>query len=125
MAATATMTDSAVPPPTTTRCSASSGSHCEDTAMKLLYVTAFLLVSRVASADVCKLAINATDQMRFEQQTLQVESQCTEVEVTLHNTGKLPVNIMGHNWILTKTADVAAVANAGIRAGLANNYQVP
>ena len=65
--------------------------------MKLLYLTAFLLLSRVASADVCKLAISATDQMRFEQQTLQVESQCTEIEVTLRNSGKLPANIMGHD----------------------------
>jgi azurin len=93
--------------------------------MKLLYITAFLLVSRVASADVCKLAISATDQMRFEQQTLQVEAQCTEIEVTLHNSGKLPANIMGHDWVLTKTSDMASVANAGMGAGLANNYQKP
>jgi len=93
--------------------------------MKILYITAFLLVSRVASADVCKLAISATDQMRFEQQTLQVDAHCTEVEVTLHNTGKLPASVMGHDWVLTKTADVASVANAGMSAGLANNYQKP
>src|ERR1700682_879611 len=93
--------------------------------MKLLYITAFLLVSRVASADVCKLAISATDQMRFEQQTLQVDAQCTDVEVTLRNSGKLPANIMGHDWVLTKTADVASVANAGMGAGLTNNYQKP
>src|SRR6202043_1729017 len=67
----------------------------------------------------------ATDQMRFEQHTLQVESQCTEVEVTLHNTGKLPANIMGHDWVLTKTSDVSSVANAGMGAGAANNYQKP
>jgi len=93
--------------------------------MKLLYVTAFLLVSRMASADVCNFDVSATDQMRFEQQTLQVDSQCTEVEVTLHNTGKLPANVMGHDWVLSKTSDVAAVANAGMGAGLANNYQKP
>jgi len=93
--------------------------------MKLLYITAFLLVSRVASADVCKLAVSATDQMRFEQQTLQVDAQCTDVEVTLHNSGKLPANIMGHDWVLTKTSDMASVANAGMGAGLANNYQKP
>ena len=93
--------------------------------MKLLYITAFLLASRVASADVCKLAISATDQMRFEQQTLQVDAQCTDVEVTLHNSGKLPANIMGHDWVLTKTADMTSVANAGMGAGLANNYQKP
>jgi azurin len=93
--------------------------------MKLLYITALLLASHVAAANVCPLTINATDQMRFEQQTLQVDGQCTEVEVTLHNSGKLPANIMGHDWVLTKTADVAAVANAGMGAGLANNYQKP
>jgi azurin len=93
--------------------------------MKWLCTTALLLVTRLAAADVCQLNINATDQMRFEQQTLQVDAQCTEVEVILHNTGKLPANIMGHDWVLTKTADVASVANAGIGAGLANNYQKP
>jgi len=93
--------------------------------MKWLCMTALFLISRVSVADVCQLNINATDTMRFEQQTLQVESQCSEVEVTLHNTGKLPVSAMGHDWVLTKTADVAAVANAGMSAGLANNYQKP
>src|SRR5882762_11220020 len=100
-------------------------SQCEATTMKLLYITAFLLVSQAATAEVCRLTINATDQMRFEQQTLQVDGQCTEVEVTLHNSGKLPANIMGHDWVLTKTADVVSVANAGMGAGLANNYQKP
>jgi azurin len=93
--------------------------------MKWLCTAAFVLISPVAMADVCQLNINATDMMRFEQQTLQVDPQCTEVEVTLHNTGKLPVSAMGHDWVLTKTADVAAVANAGMGAGLANNYQKP
>ena len=93
--------------------------------MKLLYIAAFLLISHAASAEVCKLSISATDQMRFEQQTLEVAGQCTEVEVTLHNAGKLPANVMGHDWVLTKTADVASVANAGMEAGLANNYQQP
>ena len=93
--------------------------------MQWICTTAFLLISRIAMADVCQLNINATDLMRFEQQTLQVEPQCTDVEVTLHNTGKLPVSAMGHDWVLTKTGDVAAVANAGVAAGLANNYQKP
>ena len=32
---------------------------------------------------------------------------------------------MGHDWVLVKTADLSAVAQAGIAAGLANNYLVP
>jgi azurin len=93
--------------------------------MKWLCTAVFVLISPLAMADVCQLKINATDTMRFEQQSLQVDPQCTEVEVTLHNTGKLPVSAMGHNWVLAKTADVAAVVNAGMGAGLVNNYQKP
>jgi len=93
--------------------------------MRWIGVTALLLVSRLAAAQVCPLSISATDLMRFEQQTLQVDRQCTEVEVTFHHTGKLPASAMGHDWVLTKTADVASVANAGMNAGLANNFQKP
>jgi azurin len=93
--------------------------------MKWLYLPAALLLSTLARAEVCELDINATDLMRFEQQSLQVPPQCTEVHVTLHHTGKLPANAMGHDWVLTKTADVAAVASAGMNAGLANNFQKP
>jgi azurin len=32
---------------------------------------------------------------------------------------------MGHNWTLVKTADVNAVANDGLSAGLPNNYIKP
>ena len=93
--------------------------------MKYLIVAALLFLARVAAADVCPLTIDATDDMRFEQDSLQVGTRCTDVEVTLHHTGKLPAHIMGHNWVLTKTADVAAVANAGINTRLANSFQRP
>lgn len=93
--------------------------------MTRIYIAALLLLPSAAMADICQLDVHATDLMRFEQQTLRVESQCTEVEVTLHHTGKLPAIAMGHNWVLSKTADVASVANAGSTAGRANNYQKP
>jgi azurin len=32
---------------------------------------------------------------------------------------------MGHDWVLTKTSDVSSVVNAGMSAGVANNYQKP
>jgi azurin len=93
--------------------------------MKLMCATALIFLVRVAAADVCQISIEATDQMRFEEQTLPVASDCSEVEVTLRNTGKLPASVMGHDWVLTKTSDVASVANAGMSAGAANNYQMP
>src|SRR5882762_9824295 len=93
--------------------------------MKLVCVTGLIFLARVAAADVCQVTIEATDQMRFEEQTLPVASDCSEVEVTLRNTGKLPASVMGHDWVLTKTSDVSSVANAGMGAGVANNYQKP
>lgn len=93
--------------------------------MKWINIAVLFLAPSAAMADTCQLNINATDLMRFEQQTLQVEPQCTAVEVTLHHIGKLAANAMGHDWVLTKSADIAAVANAGLSAGLANSFQKP
>ena len=78
-----------------------------------------------AADKVCKLAIAGNDAMQFDKKELDVAADCTQVELTLTHTGKLPAAAMGHNWVLVKTADVTAVANAGMSAGLANNYLTP
>src|SRR5260370_30713773 len=93
--------------------------------LKLVGVAGLIFPARAAAADVCQVTIEATDQMRYEEQTLPVASDCSEVEVTLRNTGKLPASAMGHDWVLTRTSDVSSVANAGMGAGVANNYQKP
>lgn len=93
--------------------------------IKLMSATGLFLLARVAAADVCQVTIEATDQMRYDEQTLPVGSDCSEVEVTLRNTGKLPASAMGHDWVLTKSSDVSSVAAAGMSAGAANNYQKP
>ncbi len=53
---------------------------------------------------------------------MKVGADCTSVEVTLKHIGKLPAASMGHNWVLTTTADANAVGNDGLGAGLAANY---
>jgi azurin len=78
-----------------------------------------------AADKVCKLEISGNDAMQYDKKELDVAADCTEVEVTLTHTGKLPAAAMGHNWVLVKTADVTTVANAGMSAGLANNYLTP
>jgi azurin len=75
-----------------------------------------------AADKVCKLEIAGTDQMSFDKKELVVAPDCTSVELTLKHVGKLPAQAMGHNWVLTKTADVAGVANDGMGAGLAKQY---
>ena len=76
-----------------------------------------------AAADkVCKVAIAGNDMMQYDKKEISVAADCTQIEVTLTHTGKLPKEAMGHNWVLIKTDDLTAVANAGMGAGVANNY---
>jgi azurin len=84
-----------------------------------------LSLSRLAHADPCQLEINGTDQLQYDKQTLTVPASCKEVTLTLHHTGKLPREAMGHNWVLVNAADFNAVASAGMGAGLANDYVTP
>jgi azurin len=93
-------------------------------AAAFLLLGAFSL-SRLAHADPCKLEITGNDQMQYDKQTLTVPASCKEVTVTLHHAGMLPRETMGHNWVLVSAADFNTVANAGLGAGLANDYVVP
>jgi azurin len=78
-----------------------------------------------AAGKLCRLHISANDLMHYSTTVMSAGPGCSEIKVTLTNTGKLPVSVMGHDWVLVKTSDLEAVANAGLAAGLANNYQKP
>jgi azurin len=75
-----------------------------------------------AADKVCKVDISGNDQMQFDKKELAVAADCTTVEVTLKHSGKQPAQVMGHNWVLARTADVAGVATDGMGAGLPNDY---
>lgn len=84
-----------------------------------------VMQSAHAADKVCKLEIAGTDLMKYDKQELKVAGDCSQVELTLHHAGKLPAQAMGHNWTLVKTADLTAVANAGMSAGLDKDYIAP
>jgi azurin len=75
-----------------------------------------------AASKVCKLAISANDAIQYDKKQLTITSDCTQVELTLTHSGKLPAQSMGHDWVLVKAEDLSAVASDGLTAGLANNY---
>ncbi|UUI63237.1 MULTISPECIES: azurin [Aeromonas] len=75
-----------------------------------------------ALADECALVIEGNDAMQFNLKEMSVPATCKEVTVTLNHTGKMPVTAMGHNWVLSNTADYQTVATAGMSAGADNNY---
>jgi len=73
----------------------------------------------------CELSIDSNDQMKFDKDSLTVSSECSEVKLTLTHSGRMSVKQMGHNWVLTKSADVQSVARDGVTAGLENDYIQP
>ncbi len=81
-----------------------------------------LAASAGAYAAECKLEITGTDGMQYDKKELVIPADCTEVEVTLKHSGKLPANAMGHNVVVSKSADMSAIVGDGMGAGLASDY---
>lgn len=79
-------------------------------------------VSTTALAKTCELTITGNDQMQFDKSELVVGADCDEVKLTLEHVGKLPKAQMGHNWVLTKTADYQSIAMEAQNAGLEKDY---
>ncbi|RZJ60467.1 MAG: azurin [Acidovorax sp.] len=90
-----------------------------------IVVAASLFAAGSAMARPCDLEIESTDAMKFSKDSLSVPASCKKVTVKLVHTGKLPKASMGHNWVLTKAADMQAVATDGIPAGADKNYLKP
>jgi len=84
-----------------------------------------LLASGAGWADDCHISVEGNDLMQYQEHKLMVPATCTEVELTLKHIGTLAAKVMGHNWVLAKTTDVAPIANAGLAAGYEHNYQPP
>lgn len=76
-------------------------------------------------AQTCHLNIEANDQMQYNARALRVEPQCTQVELTFRHVGKEDVHVLGHDWVLARSSDVNALANAGISAGFDHGYVPP
>lgn len=75
-----------------------------------------------ALADDCATTIDGNDAMQFDKKTISVPASCKTFTVTLTHSGSMPKQTMGHNWVLSKTADYQALAMAGAQAGLDNDY---
>jgi azurin len=78
---------------------------------------AALFAGAPASGQDCALTIEGNDQIQFNMNEMRVSAECAEVTVTLVHTGQLAQQIMGHNWVLTTTADYMPVATEGQNAG--------
>lgn len=83
---------------------------------------ALLVISGVAQAGNCHLSIEANDLMQFNARALQIDPDCKDIQLTLRHVGKQPAHVLGHDWVLARSSDVAALSSAGIAAGLEKGY---
>lgn len=97
--------------------------------MAMQWKSVFLVLAVSAAAPVwaadCAVEIEGNDAMQFNKPTISVPASCKQFTVKLKHAGKLPKSAMGHNWVLTTSADAQAVASEGIAAGLDKNYLKP
>jgi len=96
--------------------------HFSLPALTALVALALLALSPAAFAQ-CEFDVEVGDGLSFSVgDTMSVGKDCAEITVNLTHTGSLPVEAMGHNWVLTATSDFQPVAQAGMSAGVAGNY---
>lgn len=74
-----------------------------------------------ASAE-CTTVITSDDAMKFDPKEINIKSSCAQYTITLKHVGKMPAAAMGHNVVITKTADKDGVLADGATAGVAADY---
>lgn len=90
----------------------------------VLSMTAALFANAAAAGE-CDVNVEATAAMAFNVKEIAVPKKCKEITLNLKNTGTMAKAMMGHNVVISKTADMQAVIADGNTAGLANNYVKP
>lgn len=90
--------------------------------MRILLTTALLLLANSASAENCAIDLQGNDMMKFDKATVTVSASCKTIVVKLTHSGKLPVTAMGHNVVISTTANLQPVAQDGMKAGAPLSY---
>ncbi|UXH42391.1 azurin [Pseudomonas promysalinigenes] len=89
---------------------------------KAVAVSLLTLASASVFAAECSVTVDSTDQMSFDTKDIVVDKSCKEFTVTLTHSGNLPKNVMGHNVVISKEADMQAIATDGLSAGIEKSY---
>jgi azurin len=91
--------------------------------LRLIGAAALMLTAAAAAqAAPCKISIESNDRMQYSAHELAVPADCTDVEVTLKHSGKLPAKVMGHDWVLARDSDMSGIVNAALAAGPSRGY---
>ena len=89
---------------------------------KFLIAAALLLATPAAFAATCSVNLEGSDAMKYNVANIDVSKSCKTFTINLKHTGKLARNVMGHNVVVAKSADMAGIDADGMKAGLAADY---
>ena len=89
---------------------------------KILFASILMLGAPAAMAATCSVNLEGNDMMKFNVANIDVSKSCKDFTINLKHTGKLARNVMGHNVVVAKTADMKGIDADGIKAGLAADY---
>lgn len=70
----------------------------------------------------CTIKLKGNDAMQFDLKTATVSASCPKITIELTHTGKMAAQVMGHNVVISQTADMNAITAAGMKAGAASGY---
>lgn len=92
------------------------------TTLLALALAACACATTAQAAPNCTIRLKGDDRMQFDLKSATVSASCAKVTIELTHTGKLAANVMGHNVVVSRTADMPAVNAAGMKAGAASGY---
>ena len=62
----------------------------------------------------CATTIEGNDAMQYNADSITIPASCSQFTVNLKHVGKLAVNVMGHNFVVAKEADMAGINADGM-----------
>src|SRR3546814_12988669 len=94
-------------------------------APKFLGTASLLALAPSAFAATGSVDIEGNDAMKYNVANIDISKSCKTFTIHPKHAGKLAKNIMGHNVVIAKTADMKAIDADGMKAGLASDYIKP
>jgi len=70
--------------------------------------------SKPATVADCATTIESNDAMQYNADSITVPASCAQFTITLKHVGTMAVNVMGHNLVVAKDADIAGIAADGM-----------
>ena len=88
----------------------------------LMIAVALLLAAPAAFSQDCSVNLEGNDLLQFNLKNIDISKACGEFTINLKHVGKQPRDVMGHNVVIAKTADMAGIDADAMKAGLASGY---